>query len=150
TSAEDIDAFYAAIQGIVGELMYAKNFYVALYDSAAQMLSFPYCVDEYDAPPAPRKLRKGLTELVLRTGEPLLMPDEDFGGLVAEGKVESVGSPSVDWLGVPLKRGSTTFGVLVVQSYDERFRYGTSDKEVLTFVSQQIAVALERKHAAEA
>jgi PAS domain S-box-containing protein len=149
-STEDIDAFYAAIQGIVGELMYAKNFYVALYDPAAQTLSFPYCVDEYDAPPAPRKLRKGLTELVLQTGEALLMPDEDFGGLVAEGKVESVGSPSVDWLGVPLKRGNTTFGVLVVQSYDARFRYGVSDKEVLTFVSQQIALALERKHAAEA
>ncbi|HEX4439786.1 MAG TPA: PAS domain S-box protein [Thermoanaerobaculia bacterium] len=150
TSAEDIDAFYAAIQGIVGELMYAKNFYVALHDPAAQMLSFPYCVDEFDAPPAPRPLRRGLTELVLQTGEALLMPDEDFGRLVAEGKVEEVGSPSVDWLGVPLKRGSTTFGVLVVQSYDKRFRYETIDREVLTFVSQQIAVALERKHAAEA
>src|SRR5262249_32917727 len=107
-------------------------------------------VDEYDPPPAPRPLRRGLTELVLHTGEPLLMPDEDFAGLVAAGKVEEVGSPSVDWLGVPLKRGNTTFGVLVVQSYDSRFRYGTADKEVLTFVSQQIAVALERKHAAEA
>ena len=148
--AEEIDAFYAAIHGIVGELMYAKNFYVALHDPATQTLSFPYCVDEYDAPPAPRPLRRGLTELVLQTGEPLLMPDEDFGSLVAAGKVEEVGSPSVDWLGVPLKSGARTFGVLVVQSYDSRFRYGASDKEVLTFVSQQIAVALERKHAAEA
>jgi len=150
SSAEDIDAFYAAIHGIVGELMYAKNFYVALHDPATQTLSFPYCVDEYDAPPAPRPLRRGLTELVLETGEALWMPDERFGGLVAAGKVEEVGSPSVDWLGVPLKRGATTFGVLVVQSYDPRFRYGPTDKEVLTFVSQQIALALERKHAAEA
>src|SRR5262249_43492625 len=117
SSAEDIDAFYGAIQGIVGELMYAKNLYVALHNPATQTLSFPYCVDEYDPPPAPRPLRRGLTELVLHTGEPLLMPDEDFAGLVAAGKVEEVGSPSVDWLGVPLKRGNTTFGVLVVQSY---------------------------------
>jgi PAS domain S-box-containing protein len=150
SSAEDIDAFYAAIHQIVGELMYAKNFYVALHDAATQTLSFPYCVDEYDAPPAPRPLRRGLTELVLHTGEPLWMPDEAFGALVSAGKVEEVGTPSVDWLGVPLKSGGTTFGVLVVQSYDARFRYGPSDKEVLTFVSQQIAVALERKHAAEA
>ena len=150
SSAEELDAFYAAIHGIVGELMYAKNFYVALHDPATQTLSFPYCVDEYDAPPAPRPLRRGLTELVLRTGEPLWMPDEDFGALAAAGKVEEVGSPSVDWLGVPLKRGATTFGVLVVQSYDARFRYAASDREMLTFVSQQIAVALERKHAAEA
>ena len=61
-----------------------------------------------------------------------------------------MGAPSVDWLGVPLKSRGRTFGVLVVQSYDPRFRYGPTDKDVLTFVSQQIAVAIERKRAQEA
>jgi two-component system cell cycle sensor histidine kinase/response regulator CckA len=85
----------------------------------------------------------------LKRGEPLLVPDEDFPAMVATGEVEIVGSPSVDWLGVPLKVGGSTFGVLVVQSYDPRFRYGETEKEVLTFVSQQIAVALDRKRAQE-
>ncbi len=107
-------------------------------------------MDEVDPPPATRPLRKGLTEYVLHTGEPLLMPDEDFPAMIATGKVESVGSPSVDWLGVPLTSRGRTFGVLVVQSYDPRFRYGPTDREVLTFVSQQIAVAIERKGAQEA
>jgi PAS domain S-box-containing protein len=149
-AAEDLDEFYAAIHGIVGELMYARNFYVALHDPDAGLLSFPYCVDELDPPPMPRPLRKGLTEYVLHSGEPLLMPDEDFAAMIATGKVESVGSPSVDWLGVPLKSRGRTFGVLVVQSYDPRFRYGPTDRDVLTFVSQQIAVAIERKGALEA
>ena len=61
-----------------------------------------------------------------------------------------MGSPSVDWLGVPLKSRGRTFGVLVVQSYDPRFRYGPTEKDVLTFVSQQIAVAIDRKRAQEA
>ncbi len=148
-TAEDIDAFFAAVHEIVGELMYAKNFYVALYDPATDMLSFPYCVDEFDPTPAPRPLRRGLTEYVLKRGEPLLMPDEDFPAMVASGEVEVVGSPSVDWLGVPLKVGGSTFGVLVVQSYDPRFRYGETEKDVLTFVSQQIAVAVDRKRAQE-
>ncbi len=87
---------------------------------------------------------------MLRTGEPLLMPDEDFPALIATGEVESVGAPSVDWLGVPLKSRGRTFGVLVVQSYDPRFRYGATEKDVLTFVSQQIAVAIDRKRAQEA
>jgi PAS domain S-box-containing protein len=150
SAAEDLDEFYAAIHGIVGELMYARNFYVALHDPLTSMLSFPYCVDEFDPPPAPRLLRKGLTEYVLKTGEPLLMPDEDFPAIVAGGQVENVGTPSVDWLGVPLKSRGRTFGVLVVQSYDPRFRYGATEKDVLTFVSQQIAVAIERKRAQEA
>ncbi len=150
SSAEDIDEFFAAIHNIVGELMYARNFYVALYDRATGLLSFPYCVDEFDPTPKPRPLRRGLTEHVLHSGKSLLVPDEEFPAMVARGEVESVGSPSVDWLGVPLKRGGTTFGVLVVQSYDPKFRYGSAEKEVLTFVSQQIAVALERKRAQEA
>ncbi len=150
SAAEDLDDFYAAIHGIVGELMYARNFYVALHDPLSATLSFPYCVDEVDPPPGTRPLRKGLTEYVLRTGEPLLMPDEDFPAFVATGEVESVGAPSVDWLGVPLKSRGRTFGVLVVQSYDPRFRYGATEKDVLTFVSQQIAVAIDRKRAQEA
>jgi two-component system cell cycle sensor histidine kinase/response regulator CckA len=150
SSAEDIDEFYVAIHGIVGELMYAKNLYVALYDPASDTVSFPYFVDEADPRPQPKHLGKGLTEYVLRTGQPLLASEEDFSAMVEHGDVELVGSWSVDWLGVPLKRGGTTFGVLVVQSYDPRFRFGSAEKEVLTFVSQQIAVALERKRAQDA
>ncbi len=150
SAAEDLDDFYAAIHRTVGQLMYARNFYVALHDPISATLSFPYCVDEEDPPPATRPLRKGLTEYVLRTGEPLLMPDEDFPRILATGEVESVGAPSVDWLGVPLKSRGRTFGVLVVQSYDPRFRYGATEKDVLTFVSQQIAVAIDRKRAQEA
>ena len=70
--------------------------------------------------------------------------------MVERGEVELVGSSSVAWLGVPFKRGGTTFGVLVVQSYDPRFRYGDAEKEMLTFVSQQIAIALERKRTQDA
>ena len=58
--------------------------------------------------------------------------------------------PSIDWLGVPLKHGAKAFGVLVVQSYTESVRYTDSDRELLTFVSQHVATALERTRAAEA
>ncbi len=150
SSAEDLGEFYAAIHGIVGELMYAKNLYVALYDSRADLMSFPYCVDEVDPVPDPMRPGRGLTAHVLRTGEALLMLDEAFNQMLRRGEVELVGSNSVAWLGVPLKRGGKTFGVLVVQSYDPRFTFGEAEKEVLMFVSQQIAVALERKRAQEA
>jgi two-component system cell cycle sensor histidine kinase/response regulator CckA len=144
-SAGDLQDFYAAIHGIVGELMYARNFYIALYDKESKLLSFPYFVDEVDSTPAPKPLGKGLTEYVLQTGEPLLATPEVFDRLVRQGKAESIGAPSVDWLGVPLKTGNTTIGVLVVQSYSEDVRFGTKEKEILTFVSQHVATAIEHK-----
>ncbi|HSE43447.1 MAG TPA: diguanylate cyclase, partial [Acidobacteriota bacterium] len=149
STAQDMQDFYSSIHDIFSELTYAKNFYIALYDPAAEMLSFPYYVDEYDPPPPPTRLSKGLTEYVLRTGMPLLASPEIFEELVANGEVESVGAPSLDWLGVPLKSGDKTFGVLVVQSYNPNIRFSEKDMEVLIFVSQHIASALERKQAAE-
>lgn len=145
SSAQDLQQFYRAIHVIVGELMYARNFYIALYDPGTQVLTFPYFVDEEDAPPPPRKLGLGLTEYVLRTGEPLLAVPETFEQLVQAGEVNSIGAPSVDWLGVPLKAGNTCIGVVVVQSYTDQVRFGEKDKEILTFVSQQLASAIEHK-----
>ncbi len=150
SSAVDLQQFYAAIHNIVGELMYARNFYIALYDANTQLLSFPYFVDEEDPTPAPKKLGRGLTEYVLRTGEPLLCTPEVFDGLVARGEVELIGAPSVDWLGSPLKAANNTFGVLVVQSYTNRVRYREKEKEILAFVSQQLATAIEHKKHEEA
>lgn len=149
-SAQDMQELYSGIHEIVGELMYAKNFYIALYDEPTQMLHFPYFRDEFDPPPAPLKLTKGLTDYVLRTGKPLLATPDVFDALEAAGEVVSMGATSIDWLGVPLESGGQTFGVLVVQSYSKQVRFGEQEKEILTFVCQHIATALERKQAAQA
>ncbi len=148
-SARDLGELFCSIHAIIGELMPAKNFYIALYDKDKERLSFPYFADEYDQTPAPKKLGKGLTEYVLRTGEPLLASPEVFEELVRKGEAELIGAPSIDWLGVPLKMDHQTFGVLVVQSYTEGVRFGEEAKEILNFVSGQTAMAIRRKHQEE-
>ena len=149
-SAEDLQAFFAAIHNIVGQLMYAHNFYIALFDPETQLLSFPYFVDEQDPAPAPKRLGRGLTEYVMRTGEPLLATPAIFDDMVQRGEVELIGAPSLDWLGVPLRGGSGCIGALVVQSYTEKIRFGERDRDILKFVSQQLATAIEHKHYEEA
>jgi two-component system, cell cycle sensor histidine kinase and response regulator CckA len=149
-SAEDLQQFFAAIHKILGQLMNARNFYIALYDPQSQLLSFPYFVDEQDAAPKAKPLGRGLTEYVLRTGEPLLATPAVFEDLVRRGEVELIGSSSVDWLGVPLKSGTNCIGALVVQSYSPNTRFGGPDREILTFVSQQLAAAIEHKRYEEA
>jgi len=150
TSAEDLNQFYGSIHATVSELMYARNFYIALYDPVTQLLSFPYFVDEADPRPEPKKLGRGLTEYVLRTGEPLLCTPEVFDSLVKQGEVELIGAPSLDWMGVPLKAANRVFGILVVQSYTANVRYGEKDRDILMFVSQQLASAVEHKRHEEA
>ncbi|HEY6337640.1 MAG TPA: PAS domain S-box protein [Candidatus Sulfotelmatobacter sp.] len=144
-TAKNLQQFFAAVHSIVGELMYARNLYIALFDSASEMLSFPYFVDEHDPAPKPRKLSRGLTEYVLRTGESLLATPEVLHRLEKQGEVERTGARSLDWMGVPLKVSENTFGALVVQTYSKNVRFCDRDKEILTFVSQQVASAVEHK-----
>ena len=144
-STENPQELFRAIHDIVGELMPAKNLYIALYDPASDTVSFPYFVDEHDAAGNPKRLGKGLTEYVLRTGQPLLVTPERSQELERSGHVEVIGTPSLDWLGVPLKVGDRTLGVLAVQSYSPGVRYGEHEKHILQFVSTQVAMAIERK-----
>ena len=145
--ARDLPEFYAAIHALVGKLIDARNFYIALYDEEMGRLSFPYFVDEFDAVPASKPLGRGLTEYVIRTGQPLLASPELFEELVSRGDVELVGAASLDWIGVPLRSGGRIFGALVVQSYSRTTRFGEQEMGLLTYVSQHIAAALARKHA---
>src|SRR6267154_910694 len=151
-TAENLQELLRAIHEIVGELMPAKNFYVSLYDAEKDRLEFPYFVDEIDlsCDVKPRKLRKGLTEYVLRTGQPLLATPEVYEQLVAAGEAELIGAPSIDWLGVPLKVKERTIGVVVTQTYSQGVRYGESERDILTFVSSQMAMAIERKRVEDA
>jgi len=151
-TADNLQELLRAIHEIVGDLMPAKNFYVSLYDADKDRLEFPYFVDEYDTARdvLPRKLRKGLTEYVLRTGQPLLATPEVYERLVAAGEAELIGAPSIDWLGVPLKVKDRTIGVVVTQTYSQGVRYGPAELDILTFVSSQMAMAIERKRVEDA
>ena len=152
SSVTDMQAFYAAMHGIVGELMDASNFYIALYDDERQMINFPYYVDEVDTDlPDPNVWEpfgvgnaRGATAYVLRTGEPMRTDAAGLGELIAAGEVELVGELGQDWLGVPLKSEGRTLGVMVVQTYTPDKRLSRSDLEILTVVGGHIATALER------
>ncbi len=156
SASEDLNSLLVSFHRIIGELMSANNFYIALYDPAQEQISFPYYVDEYDPPPDPQPLGRGLTEYVLRNGSPLLVSPEGFEQLLAMGEVESIGAPSIDWLGVPLIARQKTIGVMTVQSYTPGVRYTADDMRFLTYVAPHVAnailikqseIALRKQHA---
>ena len=144
-----LEEFYAALHRIIGRLLYAKNFYIAMLSADGDALEFPYSADERDVQIGARKLGRGLTEYVLRTGQALLADRNAIDDLNEAGEIHSVGARATMWLGVPLMCESGTAGVIAVQSYDSEHGYQRRDQEILTFVSLHIANALDRKHAGE-
>ena len=148
-TTDSIDNFYAAVHRVVGGLLYARNFYIALLSEDGAELMFPYWVDERDRQIRSRKLANGLTEYVLKHGTALLANAPEIARLRTEGEVTQQGPDSVCWLGVPLVCAEHTVGALAVQSYSPDHHYTLRDQELLTFVSYHIANALERVRASD-
>jgi hypothetical protein len=71
-SADSLAQFYGQVHGVVGRLLDARNFYIALVNGAGNGLDFVYSVDEHNASRAPRPFSRGLTEYVVRNRRPLL------------------------------------------------------------------------------
>ncbi len=141
---ENLDDLYVSIHKSLAGVLPVENLFISLYDKQKNLLSFPYFVDEFDEPYETAPPGKGLTEYVLRSGKPLHVNQEIFKSLVDAGEVDLYGTDSLDWIGVPLKIADNSIGVIVVQSYSENIRLSTRDLEVLMYVSDQIALAIER------
>ena len=146
-AVHDLPSLYARIHSIVATLMPAENFYLALLDRETNVLSFPYHRDQIDPQPKPRVAGRGMSEYVLRTGRATLANLEDIRRLRDAGEYVQTGHPAAIWLGVPLASKGVTFGVMAVQDHERADAFGEHEKQLLSFVAGQIALAIERKRA---
>ncbi|MDG1581136.1 GGDEF domain-containing protein [Pseudomonas sp. GOM6] len=118
-TAQDLLALFRQVHQIVDQLLPARDFCVALYDTQSGKLEFPYHADTQATPPT------ALCQELVRTGQPLQMAAND----------------GHRWLGAPLVSEAGVIGALVLQSPSNEARYS----ELLQFVSTQVATAIERK-----
>ena len=159
----NIEEFVATIHGILSDLVVATNFFIALYDEKSNKYFFPYFVDEFDSIETTGinsaydeslevtlyDASGTLTDYVRRTGKPIRFPNEEMNKLYDSGEITLFGTQSTSWLGVPLKLSGNTLGVMAVQCYDMADAYSVKDEELLVFVSDHIARAIENVRAEE-
>lgn len=144
--------FLQSVHGLLGELLYARNCYVCLYDAARHCKDFPYYVDERDGDAlqlANVPYRRGLTEFVLRTAKPQIIDAARLEMLRSTGEVtEGSGDMSfTTWLGVPMHIRGSVSAVLVVQGYEPGVKYSETDAGILSFVANHVSSAIERYQA---
>jgi PAS domain S-box-containing protein len=145
-----LDALYKAIHDSLKGVMDVTNFFIALVDWDRNRLTFPYHVDSVDndfGAIDDFDQEKSLTGYVVQKQEPLLLKKEAMKRRAEKGGVWGP-IPSV-WLGVPLMVRKKVIGVVAVQSYEDPDIFTEKDIDLLVSVSDQIAVAIDRKHALE-
>ena len=149
----DIETFYNMVHNIIGQLINAENFYIAKYNSVNDEIYFAYYLDQ--SPDhivkafEPRKAGKGLTELVLKSAETVLLDRAEMLKLYHENKVAKPQTDVVSWLGVPLIHSGEVLGAMVLQSYQRSISFTEQDAELLRFVSRHVASALKRREIAD-
>lgn len=143
------------VHTIVGDLMYAENFYVALYDKQADAIDFLYFIDFDSADgPAPGarismdNYEHSLTWYLIRYGNSLRGSLESIAAQIP-GPLRARGADATDWMGVPMLDRGEVRGVLVVQSYEHQNCFTEEDQKLLSFVGSHVLTALQRRQRRE-
>jgi len=141
SSRLDSDEVLRTVQRELGRLFDTRTFYVAFLEQAE--IRFELEVDEgKQQPKRTRKETAGITEYVIRTGEPLLVRS-DMEVVRERLGLTSTGRPSKCFCGVPIFMYGRAVGVMAALNYEREFVYEQRDLEVMKTAAGQVAVAME-------
>ncbi|PNG15895.1 GGDEF domain-containing protein [Stutzerimonas stutzeri] len=138
----DLTALFEQIHLIIGKLIPAASFFVALNTPGLGPPSFPYC-KTCDPAPFPLESVAALCAEVTRTGQALLLTkDRDE---VCSHLKTIADTDRYCWLAAPLSSRQGNIGALLLNDAAQNVAYREQDRDLLQFVANQVATAIERK-----
>jgi PAS domain S-box-containing protein len=139
----DLEKLLSTIHSQVTELLVPDTFFIALQEPENQLISYPLVVREgKELKWSSRQIGDRLSDRVIRSGEPILIPRDAPRALKTMGVTISDGPPQA-WLGVPLRTADRTIGCLVASHNRPDKAFTRKDQEVLVTLAGQATVAIE-------
>ncbi len=144
----DIDRFYASLHEQVKRVIGDYDFALATYDQDTNTIQVPYMVEQEKITSVePFPLGEGLTSVLIRTRQPLLLTDIERQSAELGAKV--IGKPAKSWIGTPLMIGAEAVGALIVQDLDRKDQFTESDLKFLTALAGQVSGVIQTVRALE-
>lgn len=147
---QDLGELFQKIHLILKEVIAAPNFFLSFISDGRIKLDFPFYTNKtvFHRPlitniQEPIGLQLNLAVIKRRT--PLYYQKSDLRKLAEQGEITAEGQLPEVWLGVPLKVRGKTIGCLCVQHHNDAFFYREQDIDLMVAVSEQVALAVERK-----
>jgi len=138
-----MDSALTTIYQQVAHLLQADSFYVALYNAEDDELTFPLAVREGKRQQwASRPLAKRLTDRVIQTASPILIPRDAALMIGAMGLPDTNNAPA-SWVGVPLLSGDHALGCVAAFHTQAGRTLTERDLDILTTLAGQASVAIE-------
>jgi signal transduction histidine kinase/DNA-binding response OmpR family regulator len=134
----ELDSMIQLIGSQMREIFDADIVYVALLDPQTNLIHFPFQIGESFTT---LNLGEGLTGKIIETGEPLLF-NRDVNARSLEIGATPVGKEVLSYLGIPIKVGRKTIGVISVQSTTREGLFDDDSLRLLTTIASNAGSAI--------
>jgi GAF domain-containing protein len=139
---DDLRAFYKLIHDQIRQVIGPYGFVIALYDQRTNSISIPYLYEDnafssIDSFP----LGEGLTSILIRTREPLMLVEDTEKRAIAMG-AKVTGKPALSWLGVPLLARGEAIGAIIIQDLERENSFNSTDMRFMVSVANQVSGAI--------
>jgi diguanylate cyclase (GGDEF)-like protein len=136
------DEILRTVHKELGQIFDVNNFYVAFQEG--DQICFAFEMERGRSMPVrSRPMDNGLTEYVIRTGQPLLIRSGIEKARERLGTTFLPPDPAKCFCGAPILLGGRPAGVMAVLSIDREYVYEQRDLEVLQTAAGQVSVAVE-------
>ncbi len=141
-STAELGTFFQQLHAQVRKNIGDHAFLVALYDAVSDVISIPYAFEEGRVTAIePFPLGEGLTSILIRSGEPLMLV-EDVERQALRLGAKLVGRPARSWMGVPLKIGDEPIGALILQDVEHEQAFNEQNLHFFTLLADQVAAVI--------
>ena len=141
-SVNDLASFYSTIYDHIRNVVGDFGFVIALYEQKTNSISIPFLYEDgrqstIEAFP----LGEGLTSILIRTREPLMLVDDTMNRALAMG-AKVAGKPARSWMGVPLLAQGEAIGALILQDLENEHSFDDDDLRFMISVANQVSGAI--------
>src|SRR6266496_1895537 len=138
----DQDEVLRTIQKELGQIFDTTDFYVAFQEG--DEIRFEYEVEQGRIlPKRSRKTSEGLTEYVIRTGQPLLIRSDLEQARERLNATYVPAKPAKCFCAAPILLGGKPAGVMAVRNTEREFVFEQPDLEIMQTAAGQVSVAVE-------
>ena len=142
SSRLDQDEILRTVYKELGQIFDTSDFYVAFQEG--EQIRFEFEVEKGQIlAKRSRKFDNGLTEYILRTGQPLLIRSDLEKARERLGTTYIPPRPSKCYCGAPILLGGKPAGVMAAMSAEREYVFEQRDLEVIQTAAGQVSVAVE-------